>query len=519
MTGEASLAPAQTLIERAIPLEWRIPLFLLLLAWAGLSLFFASDWVSMARQWWDASTYNHILLIPPVLVWLVWLRRSELAQLCPRPWWPGLMLLLAALFLWLIGAASGINTARHLGLVAAMAGAAIALLGPRISAALAFPMAYAFFLVPIGDELVPALQMITAKISIILIEWSGIPAEIDGVFIDTPAGLFEVAEACSGVKFLVAMIALGALVCNLCFRSWWRRVLFMLLGIVVPIVANGVRAWGIIYIAQSRGVEFAAGVDHIVYGWIFFAMVIAILLGLGWRFFDRAADAPFVDVAKLDRSQLLARLDRYGVSGGFALAAILALGVGANLWAGAATRLSAPIPSEISLPDVPGWSLVEYSPAVWWEPRAAGADHRLLGRYRDRSGREVDVFYAIYRTQDEGREAGGHGEGALMPDSPWRWVGGVPPVAGGSAERMQADTSNRRMAITWYRNGGILTGDNRRLKLAVIRDRLALSVQPTLLLIISAEERPNLSADSSLRRFIDAIDPVAEWMDATAGLP
>lgn len=106
-----------------------------------------------------------------------------------------------------------------------------------------------------------------------------------------------------------------------------------------------------------------------------------------------------------------------------------------------------------------------------------------------------------------------------MPDSPWRWVGGVPPVAGGSAERMQADTSNRRMAITWYRNGGILTGDNRRLKLAVIRDRLALSVQPTLLLIISAEERPNLSADSSLRRFIDAIDPVAEWMDATAGLP
>src|SRR5690606_34294408 len=207
-------------------------------------------------------TYNHILLIPPVLVWLVWLRKAELAQLSPRPWWPGLVLLLAALFLWLAGAVSGINTARHLGLVAAMVAAAIALLGLRASFALAFPMAYAFFLVPIGDELVPALQMITAKISIILIEWSGIPADIDGVFIDTPVGLFEVAEACSGVKFLVAMIALGALVCNLCFRSWWRRVLFMLLTIVVPIVANGVRAWGIIYIAQSQGVEFAAGVDH-----------------------------------------------------------------------------------------------------------------------------------------------------------------------------------------------------------------------------------------------------------------
>ena len=473
----------------------------------------------MARQWWDSSTYNHILLIPPVLVWLVWLRKGELAQLSPRPWWPGLVLLLAALFVWLAGAVSGINTARHLGLVVAMVAAAISLLGARVSVALAFPMVYAVFLVPIGDELVPALQMITAKISIILTEWSGIPADIDGVFIDTPVGLFEVAEACSGVKFLVAMAALGVLVCHLCFRSWWRRVLFMLLAIVVPIVANGVRAWGIIYIAQSQGVEFAAGVDHIVYGWIFFAVVIAILLGLGWRFFDRAADEPFVDVEKLDRSQLLGRLDRYGAPGGFAFAAILALGVGANLWAGAAARLSAPVPSEISLPDVPGWSLVEYSPAVWWEPRAAGADHRLLGRSRGRSGREVDVFLALYSAQDEGREAGGYGEGALMADSPWRWVAAVPPIAGGSAERMQADTANRRVAITWYRRGNLSTGDNTRLKLAVIGDRLALSAKPTMLLIMSAEERPGLSADSSLRAFVDTVEPVGEWMDAVAGLP
>src|SRR5690606_25354055 len=101
MTAQTSLAPAQTYIDRAIPAGWRVPLFLLLCAWTGLSLFFASDWAGMARQWWDSSTYNHILLIPPVLVWLVWLRKGELTQLSPRPWWPGLVLLLAALFVWL----------------------------------------------------------------------------------------------------------------------------------------------------------------------------------------------------------------------------------------------------------------------------------------------------------------------------------------------------------------------------------------------------------------------------------
>ena len=132
--------------------------------------------------------------------------------------------------------------------------------GPRVAAGVLFPLAYMAFLVPFGDEIVPMLQTITATMAIELTQMSGVPAEIDGVFIDTPAGLFEVAEACSGVKFLVAMVALGTLVAHLCFRSWKRRALFMAAAVVVPVLANGVRAWGTIYIAHSQGIEFAAGI-------------------------------------------------------------------------------------------------------------------------------------------------------------------------------------------------------------------------------------------------------------------
>jgi exosortase len=100
------------------------------------------------------------------------------------------------------------------------------------------------FLVPFGDELIPALQTVTARIVMVLLHLAGIPATLDGVFITVPAGYFKVAEACSGVKFLIAMIAYGVLVCQVCFRSWPRRVAFMALSLVVPILANGVRAWG-----------------------------------------------------------------------------------------------------------------------------------------------------------------------------------------------------------------------------------------------------------------------------------
>ena len=66
--------------------------------------------------------------------------------------------------------------------------------------------------------------------------------------------------------------------------------MFMLASIIVPIIANGIRAWGTIYIAQSQGLEFAAGFDHIFYGWIFFAIVVAVLIGGAWRYFERDSE-------------------------------------------------------------------------------------------------------------------------------------------------------------------------------------------------------------------------------------
>jgi exosortase A len=287
---------------------WRAPLAQLALAWVALIALTWRDWSEMARQWWDASTYNHILLVPLIIAGLVRQRWPELSRLTPRPWWPALGLLAGGALGWLGGTALSINTLSQLGAVALLQASVVLILGPRVAAGSLFPLAYMLFLVPFGDELVPALQSITADMAVALTQASGVPATIDGVFIDTPAGLFEVAEACSGVKFLVAMIALGALVAHSCFASWKRRALFMAAAVIVPVLANGVRAWGTIYIAQSQGVEFAAGFDHIVYGWIFFALVMIAVLGASWRFFDRSPDDPLIDAAAIEASPLLARL-------------------------------------------------------------------------------------------------------------------------------------------------------------------------------------------------------------------
>lgn len=519
MSPETALRhwPDTGILARIMP-AWRLPLLQLSIAALALLALFWRDWLAMADQWWNSSTYNHILFVPAILVWLVSVRVQELARLQPRAWWPGLFVIAGALLMWLLGALAGVNVARQLGAIAMVQGAVVTLLGPRVSAGLIFPLFYALFLVPFGDELVPALQLITAKLTIAFTHMSGIAAQIDGVFIDTPAGLFEVAEACSGVKFLVAMVALGVFVSHVSFTSRAKRAAFLAVCVVMPIIANGIRAWGTIYIAQFQGIEFAAGLDHIIYGWIFFAIVMGVTLALSWRFFDRAVDDHFIDAGAIGRAGWLGRLPQGAIRPSRALAAIAVLAFAGFMWEGLASRVSAPMPANIALPDVPGWHRADYTPEIWWEPRANGADHRLLGSYRDFTGRRVEVFFALYAAQDDGREAGGYGQGALIPESDWRWLEPGPAAAPAKSERLLARGRVERLALTYYRTGGLITGSNARLKLATMGDRLLLRENSTAMLILSVEDRPGETSENGLAAFRKAIGPVDEWMDRIARL-
>ena len=399
-----------------------------------------------------------------------------------------------------------------------MPSTALLLLGPQVGAGLTFPLAYMAFLVPFGDELIPVLQTITAKLTIALVHLSGIPAQIDGVFIHTPAGLFEVAEACSGVKFLIAMIALGVLVCNVGFKRWGRRLGFMVLCVVVPVLANGVRAWGTIFAAQYVGAEKAAGIDHIIYGWIFFAVVIAAVLGIAWRFFDRAIDDPMIDAAAIQVQPLLRRMQVARISPLLALLGCGLLVLGGLGWARAADALAAPMPAKIALPEVPGWTRVDYKPTAWWEPRAAGSQHHLLGSYADATGNRIDVFYALYAAQNEGAEAGGFGQGALRPDSEWAWQSDGPPAPPAKSERLLARGQIERIAQTYYRSGPMFGGSNARLKAQNIADRLLLRARPTAMLILSTEQQPGRDPAAALDRFRQSTGDLAPWMDRLAQL-
>ena len=278
----------------ALSTIWRLHLARLAFAIVAIVALFYVDVFKMVEIWWTSSTFTHCLFILPLVGWLIWQRGDEVLAIEPRVWAPGLVLIAAAGTGWMIGQAAGVSILRHACIIMMIQGSVLTLLGPAVTRGLLFPLFYLYFLVPFGDELVPPLQTITAKLCMLFLGWAGIPAHIEGVFISTASGNFEVAEACSGVKFLVAMFAYSTLVANVCFRSWAKRAAFMALAVTVPVIANGVRAYATIHISYLTSNAFAEGIDHVVYGWFFFGFVMLLVMALAWKFFDRSVSDPWL---------------------------------------------------------------------------------------------------------------------------------------------------------------------------------------------------------------------------------
>ncbi len=478
-------------------------------------ILFANDVGRLTTLWWTSTTYGHCLFIGPVIGWLVWSRRTDLVRLTPVAWWPGLALVALGGFGWLLGEAGTVTFARQFGIVVMLQGAVVALLGPNVARALLFPLGYAFFLVPFGEWLEPPLQSITVALVMPMLHLVGVPAVVDGVLIHAGRYWFEVAEACSGAKFVIAMVAFGVLVANVCFWSWRRRAAFMAAAIVIPVLANGMRAFATIWAANLTSVEAATGFDHVIYGWLFFGLVMATVLAIGWRWFDRSPDHPAFDISKL---QTVPRHQSELLTTGLLVMATAAL---APSWNAASGAGASPLPERLMLPKVAGWQRAVPEDETGWRPYYPGADHQLFGRYRDRAGETVDVAIAVFAWQGEGKQMIGFGRGVLRQEDRWIRVADLPPVGGGSAMRIVSAGRNgqpvERVVVTWYRIGGIVTRDERRVKLETMRTKLLGERQTAVALHLSVVVAPGGASVGTIQRFLRDAGPVDAIADEVTG--
>jgi exosortase A len=253
---------------------------------------FHAEATAAVGVWFDSTAYSHCFLVLPIAAWLAWDRREAARGLRPEPTpWPALAALPFGLA-WFAAERLGLMEGRQLAALGMLEALLVALLGWRLARAQAPALIYLVFLVPVGSFLVPTLQSFTAGFIDVGLDMLAIPHVVDSFTIEIPEGTFYVAEACAGLRFLIAAVAFGALYGFLTYRSIGRRLGFLAASIVVPIVANGFRALGIVVAAHIIGDAEAAVADHIIYGWGFFSVVIVLLALAGLPFRQDHAPGP-----------------------------------------------------------------------------------------------------------------------------------------------------------------------------------------------------------------------------------
>jgi len=273
----AAIPPAARLSRAAIAL---IALALL----APFALYFGTV-DSIVSIWNSSETFAHGYVILPISLWLIWRRRANFSLYPPKPWAPALILLALLGAGWLAARLGEVQVVSQYTFVAMLPVAALALFGPRLAGSLAFPLLFLLFAVPFGEVFVGPLIQFTADFTVAAVQATGIPVLRSGTRFELPTGNWSVVEACSGVRYLISSITLGCLYAYLTYRSMTRRALFIALSVVVPVIANGLRAYMIVMIGHLSGMELATGVDHLIYGWLFFGLVMFIMFWIGsyWR--------------------------------------------------------------------------------------------------------------------------------------------------------------------------------------------------------------------------------------------
>lgn len=271
------------------------PWLALLAALVAVGILHAASVGELISVWYRSVSYNHCFLVLPVAAWLMWRDRAKLDGVLLRPWLPGLAVLAVLGGLWLLGRAAAVNSLRDVAVVATFPVIVVTMLGRGFGRAMVFPLAFTLFAWPFGELLIPTFIDLTADFTVWALRLTGVPVFREGNSFIIPSGQWSVVEECSGIRYLMASASAGSVFGHLYMRSVRRRWAFFGLAVIVPIVANWLRAYLIVLLGHISDNRLAAGVDHVIYGWVFFGLVMLGVFYVGGRWADRdAAGQPMV---------------------------------------------------------------------------------------------------------------------------------------------------------------------------------------------------------------------------------
>ena len=474
---------------------------------------------SIVAIWNRAETFAHGYVVIPIALWLVWRGRETLASVPVMPFWPGLIAVLGFGAAWLVGSTSGVLGIEQFALLFMIEAGIVTIVGLRFARAIAFPLFFLLFAVPFGEVFVPQLIDWTADFTILALRASGVPVYREANHFIIPSGAWSVVEACSGIRYLIASLMVGTLYAYLTYTSRWRRAAFIAAAIIVPLVANWLRAYMIVMLGHLSNNKIATGVDHLIYGWIFFGVVMVVMFWIGsfWREDHQPATRE-----SRPAGGALAGTAAPSAPTSWLIAAVLAVIAAACVWrpAGAVVEasLSVRAPVLAPLPATAGWTAIPKPPAAF-KPHYLGARAELEQGFANGAA-QVGLYIGYYNAQKQGEEMIGSANVLVTPkETKWKqlssgrdtvtWNGAATSVATAMLGNDQARLAVLRL---YWVNGRLTASDYEAKGLLALSKLTGRGDDSAVIVVYAPPPRAGGDADAALRAFVAETSPNIERM-------
>jgi exosortase len=262
--------------------EYRMPLLLAALCLAGL---YRGVVPGMVSEWYTDANYSHGFIVPLIAGFFVYERRHELGQVKIQPWWPGFLLFLSGLLQLVIGWLGTEFFTMRSSLIVTLSGMTLFFFGKKLFRLMLLPLGYLLFMIPLPyivyDSIAFPLKLFMTRVSIYFLKAVGVVVVREGNVIMLPLTTLEVADACSGIRSLISLLAIAVAYAFFLKVSSWRRVALVAASIPIAIAANAFRVIGTGLLAQYWGAKAAEGFFHEFAGMAVFVMAMVLLVGVG----------------------------------------------------------------------------------------------------------------------------------------------------------------------------------------------------------------------------------------------
>ena len=255
-------------VSKAIPVFLKDPLSLAKIGTCVvcLGILYFSVFQSIVYDWSHDEDFSHGFLIPFISLFLAWQRLQELANLHAAPRNFGILVIIIGLFFLMVGNLAAEYFTQRISLIIVLGGIILFLLGQRHLKLLSFPLIYLLFMIPIPSILMLKItfpmQMLAAKAATFSLLLLDIPVLREGTIIHLAQNSLEVERACSGIRSLISLLALGTILAYFVNRSNWQRALVIFSCLPIAIFINAFRVSMTGILAHYYGMEAAEGFFH-----------------------------------------------------------------------------------------------------------------------------------------------------------------------------------------------------------------------------------------------------------------